>query len=122
MLKIGGQRVPPRILLLVASDGILIVVGLLVAIGLRFLYLRLALAYLRGPQTVFRFAFVVVACLLALYYNDLYNPQVLRRRTELMVRLLQALGFACLGLAIGYYLDPDHSLGRGIAALAALTN
>ena len=123
MLKIGGQRVPPRILLLVASDGILIVVGLLVAIGLRFLDLRLALAYLRGPQTVFRFAFVLLACLLALYYNDLYNPQVISRRTELelLVRLLQALGIACLGLAIFYYFDPNHSLGRGVAVLAAPT-
>ncbi len=121
MLRIGGQKVPQTTILMVASDALLIVVGLLVAIGLRFLDLRLALAYLRGPQTVFRFGVVLLFCLLALYYNDLYNPQVISRRTELFVRLLQALGIACLGLAIFYYFDPNHSLGRGIAVLAAPT-
>src|SRR5581483_7861324 len=63
---------------------------------------------------------VIAACLLALYYHDLYDPEVIGHRSELYVRLFQALGTACLGLALIYYFFPDWSLGRGIAALAAM--
>ncbi len=121
MLKIGGQRVPTRTLLLVASDGVLIVIGLIVGVALRFHHWQEILHHLRAPQTVYRFGLVVAACLLSLYYNDLYNSQVVSRRSELLIRLLQALGSACVGLGIIYYFDPAGSLGRGIAALAAPT-
>ncbi len=121
MVKIGGQKVPLTILLLVVSDAVLIVVGLVVAVALRFHDWQMVSAYLRGPHTYGRFLVVVLACELALYYNDLYNPQVISRRTELGLRLLQALGTACLALAIFYYFDPERSLGRGIAVLAAPT-
>jgi sugar transferase (PEP-CTERM system associated) len=33
--------------------------------------------------------------------------------------MFQALGTACLALGVLYYVDPDHSLGRGIALLSA---
>lgn len=119
MLKIGGQKVPSRTLLLIGSDGVCVIVGLLLAISLRFLNLQAAMHYLHSPRTFPRFAFVILACLVSLYYNDLYNPEVIRQRTELLYRLLQSLGFSCLALAIVYYFDPDRSLGRGIAVLAA---
>jgi sugar transferase (PEP-CTERM system associated) len=121
MLRIGGQKVPTRTLVLVASDGILIVMGLIVSVVLRFYRWEDIVHHLRAPQTVYRFALVVAACLLSLYYNDLYNSQVISRRSELLVRLLQALGTACVGLAIFYYFEPEGSLGRGIAVLAAPT-
>ncbi len=118
MLRIGGQKVPTRILLLVIFDGLLIVAGLLVAIALRFHDSKAFFSYLRGPHMLARFALVVVVCELALYYNDLFDPQVISRRSEFFVRLLQALGIACLVLAIFYYLDENLGLGRGIAVLA----
>src|SRR5260370_1506813 len=68
-----------------------------------------------------RFALVVLASQLALYYNDLYNSPLVSRHSEVFVQLLQALGIACLVLGIFYYLSPEFSLGRGIAALAAPT-
>jgi sugar transferase (PEP-CTERM system associated) len=40
-------------------------------------------------------------------------------RSEILVRLLQAFGVACLALAVCYYVAPDLGFGRGIAALAA---
>jgi len=119
MLRIGGQRVPPRTLLLLASDGVLIVAGLLFGIALRFHGWQAILAYLRPAHTLSRFLLVVVACGVALYYNDLYDREVIARRLELFLRLLQALGMGCLELAILYYFAPDSSLGRGIAIFAA---
>jgi sugar transferase (PEP-CTERM system associated) len=120
MLRIGGQKVPTRILLLIASDAILIVAGLLVAVALRFHQdAHSFFSYIRGPHITARFALVVIVCELALYYHDLFDSQVISRHSELLVRLLQALGAACLVLAITYYLVEDLSLGRGIAILAA---
>jgi sugar transferase (PEP-CTERM system associated) len=119
MWKIGGQRVPKWTLLLIVSDAILIIIGLMTGILLRFLNLRMALNYLHEPHTVSRFALVVGASGLALYYNDLYSAHVFSRRTELLVQLIQALGISCVALAIIYYFAPDSSLGRGIAVIAA---
>src|SRR5215467_2852842 len=120
MIRIGGQRIPARTLVLLASDACLTGLALLLAIGLRFRSSGNVWTYLHSSLTFPRFLFVIVACLLALYYNDLYDSEVIRRRSELYVRLFQALGTACLALAIVYYFFPDWSLGRGIAALAAV--
>ena len=120
MIRIGGQRIPARILVLLASDACLTSIALLIAISLRFRSPAIVWQYLHSSLTFPRFLFVILACLLALYYNDLYDSDVIRRRSELYIRLFQALGTACLALAIVYYFFPDWSLGRGIAALAAL--
>ena len=119
MLKIGGQRVPTRTLILLASDAVLIMVGVLFAISVRFHDVNAIWNYLRPLHTVSRFALVVAACGVALYYNDLYNRDVITRHFEMFLRLLQALGTACLELAILYYFAPEFSLGRGIAVFAA---
>src|SRR5215831_16215327 len=98
MFKIGGQKLTSQAVLMVLSDILLIIVGILLAISIRFLSGHEFLAYLRKTHTVYRVAWVVLACELALYYHDLYNPQAVRRYTELLARLLQALGTACLAL------------------------
>ena len=121
MLKIGAQRVPSKILLLIASDSISVVVGLLLAVSLRFYASGTVLEHLDAWQTAARFLIVVLVCELSLYYNDLYASEVMNRRSQLLVRLLQSLGVACLALSFLYYAEPGLSLGRGIAALAAPT-
>src|SRR6476660_8865147 len=60
-------------------------------------------------------------CEFALYYNDLYDVEVMKSRSRLLIGLLQALGVACIGLAMVYYIAPGVSLGRGIAAFAIPT-
>lgn len=120
MLRIGAQRVPPKTLLMAASDGISIVLGLLLATTLRFVNdYGLVRHHLFTRDLFWRFALVVLVCELSLYYNDLYRSRVINRHELLLVRTLQALGFACVSLALLYYLEPNLSLGRGIAALAA---
>src|SRR6266851_4942834 len=121
MLNIGGQRVPPKILLMVLGDGVFISVGLLVAAAVRAPYSGPLWVHFSTGGILARFALVVLASQLALYYNDLYNSPLVSRHSEIFVQLLQALGIACLVLGIFYYLSPEFSLGRGIAALAAPT-
>jgi exopolysaccharide biosynthesis polyprenyl glycosylphosphotransferase len=118
-MKIGGQRIPGKTLVLVLSEGALIGCGLLFATALRFLSLDALREQLRQPGALVRYGLVIAACELALYYYDLYDLSVVRRRAILFARLLQALGAACLILAVFYYVDPELSLGRGVAVIAA---
>ena len=104
--------------MLLASESLLIVLGLALATALRFASSRWEYA---GGNTIARFLVVVLMCEFALYYNDLYDSEVMKSRARLMIGLLQALGVACIGLALIYYLAPGFSLGRGIAALAVPT-
>ncbi|MGB2643171.1 MAG: TIGR03013 family XrtA/PEP-CTERM system glycosyltransferase [Candidatus Acidiferrum sp.] len=120
MLRIGGQRIPARVLGLIAADAALTCIALLLAIGLRFRSAGMVLLYLRSPYTVPRFLVFALTCALALYYNDLYDGAVISRRFELYFRMFQALGGACIVLAILYYFFPDWGLGRGVAGLAAI--
>jgi len=118
-MKIGGQRIPGKTLVLILSEGALIGCGLLFATALRFRDLDALRQQLSEPDMLARYFLVIAACDLSLYYYDLYDLSVVRRRTMLFARLVQALGAACLVLALFYYIDPDLSLGRGIAVIAA---
>ncbi len=118
-MRIGGQRIPGKTLVLILSEGALIGCGLLFATALRFRDLNALRQQLSEPDTLARYLLVIVACDFALYYYDLYDLSVVRRRSMLFARLVQALGAACLILAVFYYAAPDLSLGRGIAAIAA---
>jgi len=66
-----------------------------------------------------RIALVVVVCETSLYFTDLYDFRVVRRRTDLLARMTQAVGAACVLLSIIYFLAPGASLGRGITVLAS---
>ncbi|HXX00935.1 MAG TPA: hypothetical protein VEJ00_06955, partial [Candidatus Acidoferrales bacterium] len=121
MLRIGGQKVPTPLLLLLAVDCLLIAFGLVIATGLRLGVngLPYVMHYLGNWQTLLRFLLVIAVCEVSLYFNDLYDFRLMATRNEILVRLLQAFGIACVGLAFSYYLAPDLGFGRGIAALAA---
>jgi lipopolysaccharide/colanic/teichoic acid biosynthesis glycosyltransferase len=118
-MKIGGQRIPGKTLVLILSEGALIGCGLLFATWLRFLNLDSLRQQMREPGALVRYSLVIVVCELALYYFDLYDLGLVRRPTILFAQLLQALGGACLILAVIYFVDPELALGRGVAVIAA---
>jgi sugar transferase (PEP-CTERM system associated) len=118
MLRIGGQKINSQTVLLASSDALLILVSLVLGICLRFLHWHAILAYLQQPGIILRLVLPVITCEVALYYHDLYSPESVRQLTELALRSVQALGTACLGLAILYFIAPDYSLGRGISVIA----
>jgi sugar transferase (PEP-CTERM system associated) len=118
MVRLGAQKIPQSTLLLLFLDAVSVAIGLLAAISLR-LRDHLAIAhYLSGPHIIPRFALVIFVFGFALYYSDLYDRSNFSSGLEVFMGLLQALGSACLVLAIVYYLDEDISLGRGIAAMS----
>lgn len=118
MVRIGAQRIPRSTLLLLLLDAVSVVMGLLTAIGMRLRDHREIAHYLSGPHIIARFALVILVFGVALYYSDLYERSTFSSGVEVFMGLLQALGSACLVLAIIYYWDEDISLGRGIAAMS----
>jgi sugar transferase (PEP-CTERM system associated) len=119
MIKIGGQKVAPQIFWLLLCDAAIIVASLMVAVTLRQSDRLPHVPSLDGIHTFWRFAVVVVVCILSLYYYDLYEPQVLRQRSKLFMRLTNSLAVACAAIALIYYFFPIVSIGRSISALAA---
>jgi sugar transferase (PEP-CTERM system associated) len=57
-------------------------------------------------------------CLTAFYLFDLYDFIVMHDRRELVLRMVQALGLAWIGLAIAFYAFPGLMLGRGTSLIA----
>src|ERR1700689_4227779 len=119
MVRILGRYIPIKIVILAITESALIVVSIAVAFWIRFGSPADAIWYLSRPYTAAQISVVVLVCWLCLYYNDLYDLQVVARRSELVVHLMQSLGTAALILALLYYVQPDLSLGRGVAVLTA---
>lgn len=117
MLKIGGQKLPSKLLLLLSADCILIGLGLSGATVIRFsgYWHGLTLSYF----LLFQFLLIILICEVSLYFYDLYDFRLISSVSEVLIRLLQAFGVACVGLALCYFVSPDLALGRGVAALAA---
>ena len=68
----------------------------------------LDVASLMGQAAIFS-----LCCIVAFYYNDLYDLRIVRSFGEFATRLLQGLGVALLLLAGFYTLAPDMRAGNG---------
>ena len=66
----------------------------------------------------FKAGLATIFCLAAFYLFDLYDFIVMHNRRELVLRLVQALGLAWIGLAILFYAYPQLMLGRGVSLIA----
>ncbi len=74
-----------------------------------------------GYPGLFLKALLVVASVqISLYYFDLYDFKVFRKKLELAFYLLQALGVSSIILAVLYYLFPFLIIGRGIFSLSLI--
>lgn len=119
MIRVLGQYIPFKTVILAITESALIIGSIVLAAWIRFGNFADTSWYLSRPYAAAQVAVTVVVCWICLYYNDLYDLQVVARRAELIVHLLQALGMTTLILACLYYLVPDLALGRGVSALAA---
>jgi len=81
MPRIGSHQVPARTLLLVGVDILGIVLALLIADAVRLP--GVIVRNLHDGFFWFKVTLVTAVCWLALYFNDLYDFQVVRRRTNL---------------------------------------
>ncbi len=113
MIRLLHAYVPKRTLLLGISEACLIIIAL-VASALARLGPERASFMLTSQYGSLKILFVSVAFLTCMYYFDLYESAVVSNRREAIVRLIQVLGVAYIGLGLLYYLYPPLQLGRGI--------
>ena len=57
---------------------------------------------------------ITFVCQMCLYYNDLYNLKISNSLPEMGIRLLQALGFATIILALIYFIFPGSLIAHGV--------
>ncbi len=117
MPRIGSHEIPSRTLMLMGVDFLALIASLVIAAALRMpggFVIELS-----DPWFWSKASLVAVVCELCLYFNDLYDFRVVRRRADLLVHTMQALGASCVVLSLTYFLIPDSSLGRSIAVTSA---
>ncbi len=103
---------------LVAGESALIFIAIAAAS-----YVRLgsdAWILLAEPGGLLRTLLVLAVCQITLHYSDLYDVRFVADIRELMVRLLQAVGFASILLAVIYFWSPAAMIGRGVFLFAAI--
>ncbi len=116
MLKIFHTYFPIRQLLFFLGEGLLIFLGILVA----------AAAWLHGKSYEnplryhlwLRIVVITAAVQVSLYYHELYEVKVFQRIFDLAIRIVQALGVACILLALLYTVDSSLIIDQGIFFLA----
>jgi sugar transferase (PEP-CTERM system associated) len=103
---------PARTVLLAASEAFLILLALVTAtVVWRGADSHLVLIYENGWLKI---AVMTLVCLLCMYYYDLYDSVVRSSSREVVTRLVQVWGTACLILALLYYIFPQIHLGLPI--------
>jgi sugar transferase (PEP-CTERM system associated) len=117
MPRIGSHQVPTRTLLLVGVDAASIVLPLIAVTFLRFPEsTRGALLTLGFWAKLVLVTFVFG---LSLYFNDLYEFRIVKKRSNLLVHMLRAMVGAGVALALLYFLAPVLSAGRGVTLAAS---
>src|ERR1017187_7511357 len=115
MFKVFSQYIPFQEVFLFVTEHLLLWGSLLLAI-----YIRFYQDPFWAEELLYASAFrieaiaIILLCQLCFYYNSLYDLATVCRRSELGIRLVQALGGWCLLLALGYLLYPGIFLGRGV--------
>ncbi len=111
MIRLFHVYFPGRTVLLAATEAMLIVAALLlICFGGSGLETTMTPGYALDVVKVLIAAAVVMLCM---YYYDLYDTSVIHSPMEVLPRLVQVLGTACLVLALLYYVYPMARLSRG---------
>ena len=115
MLSLLGAMTWRRVSLVVV-DHILIIVGILAAIWLRF-------ALPTDAQTwdsyLWKASLTALVLQVALYYCDLYDLRTLHDARGLVIGLVRGMGAASVLLALVYYWVPQFTIGRGVFLISA---
>ena len=116
MLRLFKQYYPIRNVFFVIGEGLFIYAAFLAASWITLdggLFFSDSMMFLK----IFFVTFVCQACL---YYNDLYDFNIIVSFNELGMRLLQALGVATIIVAFSYIIFPDTIIGKGIFIVSIL--
>ena len=119
MVRLLNAYFPRRTFILGISEACLVSLAFVAATVAR-LGATDASLMLSYEQGFFKISVVSAAFITCMYYFDLYDSVVLGNRREVLCRLVQVLGTACIILAGLYYVYPPLELGRGIFLIGVL--
>jgi sugar transferase (PEP-CTERM system associated) len=114
MLRFFKKYYPIRNLFFVVGEGVFILISVLLAVLIIFGRTELFLDDWLLPKILL----ITIVCQVCLYYNDLYDLQISENYHELGIRLLQALGFAAILLALLSMLFPQVNVATGTFAVS----
>jgi sugar transferase (PEP-CTERM system associated) len=120
MLKILSRYVSLKTLLLLVTEVFWIAAAMTV---LGNLYARYVVHWPEGVDVPFlavRVALITLVCQLSMYYNDLYDLEVVNSRQELLIRILQSFGVACLVLVPVFLIFPKMVIHNSNVVAAAV--
>jgi sugar transferase (PEP-CTERM system associated) len=110
MLRLFKKNYPIRNVFFVVGEGLFI-----------FVSVCLAILIIMGSETFtvdryiwLKILLITFVCQTCLYYNDMYDFKITENYQELGMRLIQALGFSAIFLAIFYLVVPQAIIGTGI--------
>lgn len=109
--RVFNKDVPLHILLFVAGETVLIFGAVLLAAFLRLGSLE---ASILSKEVLEKSLLIVAACQISIYYNDLYNLRTFVTPLETALRLIKAIGIACICLALVCYLFPSIMIGSAV--------
>jgi sugar transferase (PEP-CTERM system associated) len=123
MICVFSQYVSLKSILLIAVESVVIAMSLVLGAKLRFWNDPAQfIIYADSESFLLQVLTVLIVLETCCYYNDLYDLNVVRPRSEQFLCLAQALGAGCLLLGLLYYLVPGLLVGRGVLFIAlALT-
>lgn len=112
MIRVFSVYYPARTLILLGGEATIICVSFMVAMLIRFgPDTTLILSYEGG---IYKIGLAAAVCLLCLYYYDLYDTFIFSNPREVVTRIVQVLGAACLIMAVLYYVLPVVRLEAGL--------
>jgi sugar transferase (PEP-CTERM system associated) len=114
MSNILLQRLTWRSTTLIGCESLLIACAISVGVHLRFAESTPIARLL--PRVLL----VIAVCQLCLYYRNLYEFRVIAKPSELLTRVLQALGAASVILALVYLFVPALIIGPGVFVTSGL--
>jgi sugar transferase (PEP-CTERM system associated) len=112
MLKILSRYVSFKTLLLLVTEVFWITGAMIVLANLYARYVRhWEPGVVDIPRIALRVATITLICQVCLYYNDLYDLAVVNSRQEVLIRILQSMGAACLVLFLLFLIFPKLVIG-----------
>jgi sugar transferase (PEP-CTERM system associated) len=120
MLKILSRYVSLKTLLLLVTE-VFWIAAVMTVLGN--LYAHYVAHWEDGVDVPFlwlRVALITLICQLSLYYNDLYDLEVVNSRQELLIRILQSFGVACLVLFPVFWIFPKMVIHSSNVVAAAV--
>ncbi len=114
MLRLLKQYFPIRNVVFVLLEGEIIFMCFVIASAI----LTFVSAYSFDILLILRIALVTVVCQTCLYYNDLYDFDLVKALSEMIIRLIQSLGVTCIILALIYFVFPFAMIDQKVFLLS----